>query len=221
MSNTIDKEKNGYFFRSAVDRRCFLNFEHTAFSAWTSWIRWIVRETMNARAWPMLIGPVKQLIAWLQSVHVFHLVYDVEEQKRQNHLTFCANNKSMHFPHQRYSTHTWAHILRTIVSFAQLNCAQLAIQSSVQHSIFIGTRKNRRSIQKAFFFPSRTVTVTNATELFNLLLTVAHKENSSDYVNILLLDAKYEKMAPLDFEYCTMVWRVCFHHAHLFRTQLT
>lgn len=51
----------------------------------------------------------------------------------------------------------------------------------------------------------RTVPVTNATELFNLLLTVAHAEHVSDYVSILLLDAKYDRMAPLDFEYCTMV----------------
>lgn len=70
----------------------------------------------------------------------------------------------------------------------------------------------------------RTVTVTNATDLFNLLLTIAHKENTSDYVNILLLDAKYEKMAPLDFEYCTMVrfffrfwfgWRCIVFHSNL------
>lgn len=60
------------------------------------------------------------------------------------------------------------------------------------------------------------MTVTNATELFNLLLTIAHEENTSDYVNILLLDAKYEKMAPLDFEYCTMVGvLVCLPFLHI------
>lgn len=33
----------------------------------------------------------------------------------------------------------------------------------------------------------------------------AHKDLSSDYFNILIMDAKYEELTPQDFEHCTMV----------------
>lgn len=62
--------------------------------------------------------------------------------------------------------------------------------------------------------------VNSATDLFNVLLVEAHKEKTSDYFNILISDAKYERLTPQDFEYCTMVKSFVFKRIELNWTEL-
>lgn len=56
-----------------------------------------------------------------------------------------------------------------------------------------------------FIFIVTCRSANNATDLFNILLMEAHKDSSFDYFNMLIMDVKYDKFSPIDFEYCTMV----------------